>query len=441
MTDTNTSTSPQYSPATAPRYARRETGLILVFALLGTLFDGAEINLVGYPMAYIADGLHVSTIQIVSIVTYQGFASIAGGFLFGWLGDAIGRRKTYAMCVLAFGLAALLGGFATDWTTFLLTRLLAGIGMGGLFGLSFSMFTECWTPRRRGAMGGAIQSMFFVGQIITVGVIFACVSALGRDAGWRAGYRLIGVVSLVVAVAAAFWLPESRHWAEYRRALAAGELPERLRPAKIPFSDLVRDGNARLFLTFSGIATATFVASNAIGAYLSTYLLKGQHLPFGRVTVIVLIGYVATILAYTATGWASDVVSRRRAYLWASVVGTVGFAWFLVLVTSGSDHVSTRFWADQTFWALVVCAAGFGGFGVMGVWMSEMFPTRLRATGSNSTYYIGRGLGAGVFPLAALGLAGTVPLALGLGVIGPALGLVLSLTAPDRTGRAIQSLE
>ncbi|ADI10492.1 sugar transporter, putative [Streptomyces bingchenggensis BCW-1] len=439
---TETSTSPQQSPTpTAPLYSRRETVLILAFALLGTLFDGAEINLVGYPMAYIADSLHVSTIEIISIATYQGFASIAGGFLFGWLGDAIGRRKTYAMCVLAFGLAALLGGFATGWTTFLLTRLLAGLGMGGLFGLSFSMFTECWKTRRRGAMGGAIQSMFFVGQIITVGVVFACVSALGHDAGWRTGYKLIGAVSLVVAVAAAFWLPESKHWAEYRRALRAGELPERLRPAKIPFTDLVRDGNARVFLTFSGVATATFVASNAIGAYLSTYLLKGQHLPFGRATVIVLIGYVATILAYTLTGYASDLVSRRRAYLWAGVVGTVGFTWFLTLAATGADHVGVRFWADQTFWALMLCAAGFGGFGVMGVWMSELFPTRLRATGSNSTYYIGRGLGAGVFPLAALGLAGTVPLALGLGVIGPALGLLLSFTAPDRTGRTIQSLE
>ena len=245
----------------------------------------------------------------------------------------------------------------------------------------------------------------------------------------------------------------SRHWAGYRRALRAGELPERLRPAKIPFTDLVRDGNARIFLTFSGIATATFVSSNAIGAYLSSYLLKGQHLPFGRVTVIVLIGYIATIVAYTSTGYASDVVSRKRAYFWASVVGAVGFTWFLILAGTGNDHVGETFWADQTFWALMLCAAGFGGFGVMGVWMSEMFPTRVRAMGSNSTYYIGRGLGAGVFPLAALGLgagvfplaalglAGTVPLALGLGVIGPALGLTLSAMAPDRTGRTIRSLE
>ncbi len=80
-------------------YPRRDLRLILTFALLSTLFDGAEVNLVGYPLGYLSDSLHVSMLALISVATFQGFASIAGGFLFGWLGDTLGRRCTYALSV------------------------------------------------------------------------------------------------------------------------------------------------------------------------------------------------------------------------------------------------------------------------------------------------------------------------------------------------------
>ena len=440
-------------PAAEPSPTRRMVAIVVTFALLGTLFDGAEINLVSYPMTYVADSLHTSTLHIVSINTYQGLATIAGGFLFGWLGDTIGRRKTYAMCVFAFGLGALIGCLAGSLAVFLLARLVAGLGMGGLFGLAFAMFTECWKTTRRGAMGGVIQAMFFVGQILTVGVIFACISGLGHDAGWRTGYAILGAASIAVSAAAIRWLPESPRWAAYRRTLpddapAAGrpghlEQPERARArtAKAPVADLLRGTNARMFLTFAALSTGTFISSNAIGAYLSTFLLKTEHLSLARTTVIVLIGYVASIAAYTGTGVVSDLVRRNRAFFGASLVGLVGFTWMLILVTTKHDHVAKAFWSDQTFWALLLCAAGFGGFGVLGVWMSEIFPTPIRSTGANGSYYIGRGLGAGLFPLAALALTGTVAMSIGVGVIGPAVCVLISYTANDRTGRTIGALE
>ncbi len=65
--------------------------------------------------------------------------------------------------------------------------------------------------------------------------------------------------------------------------------------------------------------------------------------------------------------------------------------------------------------------------------MSEYFPTRIRSTGSSASYYVG-GSGA-LFLLFALTLAGTVPFALTLGILGPGAGLLFSLISPDRTGR------
>lgn len=428
-------------PVTAGVYQRRELRFILAFAFLGSLFDGAELNLVGYPLVYISGTLHVSTLALISVATFQGFASIAGGFLFGWLGDTLGRRRTYALSVLAFGVAAVLGGLAPNYTSFLFTRLLAGLGMGGLFGLSFSMFTECWQTSRRGTMGGLIQSMYFVGEILTEGVLFVCLTLFGHQLGWRTGYVVIGAVSVVIGLAAFRLLPESRQWQEYQERLADGTLPPELRRTKVPIADVFRNKLAYGTAIFMVLSTAMFLTTNSVGAYLSTYLLKVQHLPLATASLIVLLGYVATIVAYSATGALSDLARRKYAFLCSCLFGVVGFAWFLLQVTGHTAHVGHAFWTSPTFWSLMMCAAAAGGFGVLGVWMSEFYPTRIRSTGSNGSYYVGRGLGAGVYPLFALAIAGSIPMALALGIIGPLAGILFSAIAPDRTGRTITALE
>ncbi|GAB3003911.1 MFS transporter [Amycolatopsis acidiphila] len=420
---------------------RPATARILIFAFLGTLFDGAELNLVGYPLAYLSDSLHVSTIQLVQVSTLQGFASIAGGILCGWLGDLYGRRWTYTGSVVMFGLAALLGGLAPNYLLFLLTRLLAGVGMGGLFGLSYSMFAEAWKTRKRGLMGGSIQSMYMVGQIVTEGIIYFCIVGFGTGAGWRAGYILIGIVTLLIGVASAVLLPESEQWRTYQKELKEGRVPENMRRTKVPILDLFRGGYAGGTILFMAIATALFLTTNSMISYLSTFLIKVEKVPLGTASLIVLLNLIVTAVTYPLAGMLSDAIRRKWAMFVAGAFGIIGFAWFLVLVLTHSAKIGPNFWVSPTFWALMMCAAAASGFGVLGIWMAEFFPTRVRSSGSNLAYYAGRGFGAGLFPLVALSIAGTVPLALAFGIVGPVAAAVLALAAPDRTGRKIEAIE
>lgn len=420
---------------------RRRVVLVLCFAFLGTLFDGAELNLVGYPMAYISRSFGVSTLAIVQVTTLQGFASIAGGIVCGWLADRYGRRWTYTSSVLLFGVAAVLGALAPSYGLYLLTRLLAGVGMGGLFGLAFSMFAETWKTSRRGMMGGAIQAMYFAGQIITVAVVYLATLRLGEAGGWRGGYLVIGVLTLVIGVLAAVLLPESEQWLRYREELRAGRVPEAMRPARVPLSELFGRAYVRGTVLFVVLASAMFLTTNSFIAYLTTFLVSVQKVPLGTASVIVLITSIVTATSYPLAGALSDRIRRPAATFWASLVGIVGFGWLLALIVTGHAHVTGHFWTDQTFWAIVCCAGGCGGFGVLGVWMAEYFPTRVRAAGANTSYYAGRGIGAGLFPLAALGLAGSVPMALALGIVGPVLVALFAFSVPDRTGRTITPVE
>lgn len=422
-------------------YTKKETYLIVIFAFLGALFDGVELNLVSYPMVYISKTLGVTTADMVTVLTWQGLASLAGGFFFGWLGDLVGRRWAYAICVLTYGLGALLAGFAQTYEVFMATRIFAGIGIGGQFGLVFTMFTEAWKTQKRGFMGGCIQSMFIVGQIITVGVTYISITVYGQESGWRNAFVILGVVSILIAIASIKFLPESNLWKIYREKLKEGTLPVEFQRTAVPLVDLFKNGLAYGTTLFMIVSTAVFIISYQTITYQSTFLLKEANVPLNQTSVIVLIGLIFTAIAYILIGHISDLLNRKWAFFWGAVIGLIGFSSFSFLALTGNIAIGANFWASPMFWSLMLCNAGYAGFAVLGVWMSEFYPTRIRATGSNVCYYVGRGLGAGVFPLIALKIGGSVTMALSLGIIGAVGSLAFALFTPDRTGREIHAVE
>jgi MFS family permease len=430
------------STGTSLAPSSRVVRLTLLFAFLATVFDGVELNLLSYPLVYISGTFGVSTQAVVGAITAQGLASLVGGFLFGWMGDVLGRRKAFALCVFTYGLGALLAGLVTSYPLFLATRIVSGIGIGGEFGLAFAMFTEVWKTERRGVMGGAIQSMFIVGQILTQGVLFLTLSTLGVDLGWRVGFVILGALSIAVSVAGVVWLPESQKWREYQRRAQDGTLPPELRRTKVPFADMFRGGLARGAIAFIVMATGIFIYSYSLGTFSSTFLLKTAQVPLGGTTLILFLGLLITIASYMLFSWLSDIIGRRISFVLSNVVGLVGLGWYLYLVWIGATYMGPDYWSTAMFWALMVAQAGYGGFAIMGVWMAEFFPTRIRSTGSNTAYYIGRGLGAGAYPLVALSLAGgNVAYALGLGIVGVFVALLISFITPDHTGRVIRAIE
>ena len=412
----------------ATAYTPRERRFLLVFAVVGALIESMELNLLSFPMRDLAASFGVTNQQVVAAITAQSLASIVGGFLFGWIADRFGRKPSYILFTATYSLAAIAGSMLTDFDTFVITRVIAGVAMGGAFGVLFAMFAESWKSRKRGFMGSVLQAMFIAGQLLTQVVLFTSISTLGSDAGWRAGFAVIGVGCLGVAIAAYFWLPESKLWQASRdahqqdgwaAAAAAAADPDDLRGKKLAWG--------AVFLTIC--TTGVFAASYSYITFAPTYLREALGLSLGMSTVILTIGTLLGIGSYIVFGTLSDRVGRRRATVWACLVGVAGFGVF-ALGSNGSPEIGIV--------ALMGTAIGYAGFGVLGTWISEFYPTRFRALGSNATYYVARGLGSGLYPLFALTLAGgDLRIALALGGVGAALGLIGCLFVPDTAGRTI----
>ncbi|ANW65922.1 hypothetical protein BCA37_22230 [Mycobacterium sp. djl-10] len=414
----------QLTAATA--YTPRERRFVLIFAVVGALIESMELNLLSFPMSDLAQSFGVTNQQVVAAITAQSLASIVGGFLFGWIADRFGRKPSYILFTASYSIAAIIGSTLSDFDTFVITRVIAGVAMGGAFGVLFAMFAESWKSRKRGFMGSVLQAMFIAGQLLTQIILFTTISTLGSDAGWRIGFAVIGVGCLAIAVAAYFWLPESKLW-QASRTVHHGHGVD---PGPTPDADDLRGKRlawGAVFLTIC--TTGVFAASYSYITFAPTFLRQALGLSLGMSTVVLTIGTLLGIGSYIVFGALSDRVGRRRSTMYACLVGVAGFGAF-ALGSNGSPTVGVI--------ALTGTAIGYAGFGVLGTWISEFYPTRFRALGSNATYYVARGLGSGLYPLFALTLAGgDLRFALALGGIGAALGLIGCLFVPDTAGRTI----
>jgi MFS family permease len=172
--------------------------LVLLAAFLGWMFDGMEMGifpLVARPalqeMQAVAGVLDEQFVQIwmgrITALFLLGAA--AGGLVFGWLGDRIGRVRAMTWSILAF-------------------RFIAALGMGGEWSLGVALVMECWPANKRPLMAGVIGAAANVGYalIAVLGIFFSITRG-----SWR-WVMLVGAAPAVLTLLISFFVPESERW-------------------------------------------------------------------------------------------------------------------------------------------------------------------------------------------------------------------------------------
>src|SRR6476619_1583782 len=150
--------------------------MALTAALLGWLFDGAEMgifSMIGRPA--VKDLLNTADESVVGLwfsVITAGFlvGAATGGVLFGWLGDRIGRVRAMALSVLTYALFTGLCGIAGSAWQIGVLRFIASLGMGGEWSLGVALVMEVWPNKSRAFMAGLIGAAANVGYLL-VGVV------------------------------------------------------------------------------------------------------------------------------------------------------------------------------------------------------------------------------------------------------------------------------
>src|SRR5499425_1425569 len=182
-----------------------------IFGLVGAgmFFDGYDLYVAGGVLASAIQTKFSTLPQNLQFISLTFVGMTIGSLITGFVGDKFGRRFTYQINLLIFGLASLAAAFAQDMTQLIACRFVQGLGLGAEIVVGYSTMTEFVPPRTRG------RWMSMMAFVVVAG--FPATSLLGYliipHWGWRPMFVIAGIGSLIV------WylrknLPESPRWLE-----------------------------------------------------------------------------------------------------------------------------------------------------------------------------------------------------------------------------------
>lgn len=336
---------------------------------VGYAMDGFDLLILGFIMAGISADLHLTRVQGGSLATWTLLGAVVGGVLFGVLSDYIGRVKVLTWTILLFavftGACALAQGYA-DLITY---RTIAGLGLGGEFGIGMTLAAEACPPSMRARVSS------YVGLGWQAGVLAAALVTplLYPVIGWR-GMFAVGLVPAVVAFFMRRTLSEPEIFLEQKRAPRQG----------MPIKLLVKDAET------TKVSFGVFVLCSVqnFGYYglmiwLPSYLSNRFHYSLTRSALWTAVTILGMAFGIWLFGQLADRVGRRPMFL----TFQAGAAIMVVVYSQLSTPI-----------ALLIGGAVMGIFvngmlGGYGALMSELYPTQARATAQNVLFNLGRLVG------------------------------------------------
>lgn len=342
-----------------------------------------------------------------------------GGLIFGAVGDRIGRAKTLTFTVLMYSVFTGLSALSTGWVDFSVYRFITGLGVGGVFGLAVALIADSLPDHARTGALGSLQALSAVGNV-TAGLISMGIGQMVAKKmitpgwSWKVMF-LIGALPAFLCVFLQIRLKEPEKWVKAREAGRKAGL------AFGSYRSLFGDVRWRkpalmgMLLCVSGVIGLWgigFFSPELVGPVIERSL-RAQNLPpeqiagaksiwIGVNSILFNLGAFVGMLIMTRL---AQNLGRRPAFMIAFICALIATVGFFRCFNSKIDI----FWMSPIMGACQL--ALFAGFAI---YLPELFPTRLRSTGTSFCYNVGRFLAAsGPFTLgklqAALKAGATTP--------------------------------
>lgn len=362
---------------------------------LNSLMAGAEPKLIQ------AAGKEVTAIFLV------GWG--IGGLIFGALGDRYGRARMLTLTVLLYSLCTGLTYFSRSWIDFAALRMLTGMGVGGVFGLAVALIAETVPDHSRAGALGMLQVLSTIGNIcaglVKMGIDqLEIAGTIAAGTGWRWMF-LVGALPAFLVIFTQKYLREPEPWLKLKRE---GRLPKG--GILAPYAGLLKEARWRKNLFVGAVIASTgVVALWAIGEYgvdLQRQVFRTWFTEAGvpaaeitsRVNAAVTRSFVLSMLGAAVGMWLFTKVASR---LGRRTAFAIGFSLALVVTVLVYWKMNSP---TDGYWMLPLMTgcqlAVFAGFAI---YLPELFPSRLRSTGTSFCYNLGRfAAAAGSFFSAAL---------------------------------------
>ena len=400
-------------------FSTLDKALIFVAAMIGWSHDAVGLTITNFVAKPIMAEFGVGKDALGFVFSAQFIATVPGALLFGYLADKIGRKTALIYSVLWDSILTALTYFAPSFEILALLRILSGMGVS--WGIGYALLSETYSPKHRGLFGGLVHATFIIGYVISA----ASVSILYPIYGWRLPY-LIALYPLPIILILSKFLPESKLWIKYK------ELEE----AEVSIDEsMLSELFGPEIITYTILASLLFWGSEfAYHAWVDwapTLLneLYGFDIDIASEIVLLISGFVILFLPFI--GLLSDYIGRRKAFLLSASIGFIGTLLYGYFLFVKGD-------VETSYYLIYIIPLGFGAHSLYGIWSSELFPTKIRATATSFTFSVARGLSLGGFLVGYfskyIGLEGAM---FTFGLIGFILMVSIPLLLPETKGKIL----
>ena len=410
---------------------------VIIAAAVGNVIEWYDFYIFGSLAAVLSvkffDKTHpvAALLSTIALFTAGFLIRPLGAFIFGWMGDRIGRKYTFLITLTGMGVGTgCIGllptyqdiGLAAAFILFAL-RMIQGLCLGGEYGGAITYVAEHDRDERRGSYTGWLQTSPTLGIVVSLAVILGCRTYWGNDVfnewAWRVPF-LISFLLVAIAIWIRLQLQETPIFEEIK---AKGAM------TKNPWKEAFMSANIKFVLIASIIVIGEGVVWYS-GQFWALYYLQ-QVSKLDPITTAWIVG--AGLIIGTPTlilyGWLSDIIGRKPIILGGFLLAALTYYPLYMWLGSVTKPGAVDYPIAILIVAILVSYVGMV-YGPIGAFLAEYFPGRIRYTSVSVPYHIGNGWGGGLVPFittAAYQATGSIGNALLYPILVPAVCFVLGL--------------
>src|SRR6267143_993328 len=408
----------------------KELRRVVIAASVGNIIEWYDFYIFGSLAAILAVKFFEKGHAVAAFLSTVAIFSVGflirplGAFVFGWLGDKVGRKYTFIVTLSGMGIStAIIGmiptyakiGLAAAILLFAL-RLIQGLCLGGEYGGAITYVAEHIEDKRRGYYTGWLQTSPPLGIVLSLAVIIGTQRYLGAEAFAEWGWRIPFIISLLLVAIAIYIRLSLQETPIFQEIKAKGQT------ATNPWREAFLSRNIRYVL----IASIVVLGQGCVwysGQFWALYFLqkvkKVDVLTSSYIVGLALLIATPTLIFW---GWLSDKIGRKPIILTGMALASITYYPLYVALGYYADPANLNYVMSVLIVAILVNWVGMT-YGPIAAFLAEYFPGRIRYTSVSVPYHIGNGWGGGLVPII------TTSVYLNTGSLGWALAYPIGLPA------------